>query len=149
MAALRWVHENIAHFGGNPQQVTLAGQSAGGHSVASLISYCREPFFRKAIIQSAPLGFGFSKKYLSKQYHDLLQLIGKPVAEATVPEMLLAQKNLMESSGKAMGFSPYVPALGKEVAVPSLEKVLITWQKDDTSPFVASNYSFCLDKHIG
>lgn len=137
MAALRWVHENIAHFGGNPQQVTLAGQSAGGHSVASLISYCREPFFRKAIIQSTPLGFGFGKKYFSKQYHDFLQLIGKPVGEATVAEMLLAQKSLLESSGKAMAFSPYVPALGKNVAVLSLEKVLVTWQKDDAAPFVA------------
>lgn len=36
-----------------------------------------------------------------------------------------------------MCFSPFVPALGKEVTSPSLEKVLITWQKDDASPFVA------------
>ena len=36
-----------------------------------------------------------------------------------------------------MSFSPYVPGLGKEIAVPSLESVLLTWQKDDTSPFVA------------
>lgn len=137
MAALKWIHENISLFGGDPYQVTLAGQSAGGHSVASLISCCKEPYFRKAIIQSAPLGFQFGEKFLNKQYHDFLHLLGKPVAEATTAEMLLAQKRLMEASGKAMCFSPYVPALGKEMATPSLEKVLITWQKDDTSPFVA------------
>ena len=51
--------------------------------------------------------------------------------------MLIAQKRLMEASGKSMCFSPYVPALGKGIACPSLERVLITWQKDDTSPFVA------------
>lgn len=137
MAALRWVHENISRFGGDPDQVILAGQSAGGHSVASLISCCKEPYFRKAIIQSAPLGFQFGEQYLKKQYRDFLDLLGKTVSEATTTDMLIAQKHLMEASGKSMCFSPYVPALGKGIACPSLERVLITWQKDDTSPFVA------------
>lgn len=137
MAALKWIHENISLFGGDPDQVTLAGQSAGGHSVASLISCCKEPYFRKAIIQSAPLGFQFGEQYLKKQYRDFLDMLGKTVSEATTTDMLIAQKRLMEASGKSMCFSPYVPSLGKEVASPSLEKVLITWQKDDTSPFVA------------
>ncbi|MBQ3207137.1 MAG: carboxylesterase family protein [Bacteroidales bacterium] len=46
MAALKRVHENISRFGGDPHHVTLAGQSAGGHSVAALISCCKEPYFR-------------------------------------------------------------------------------------------------------
>jgi para-nitrobenzyl esterase len=137
MAALKWLHENISRFGGDPSQVTLAGQSAGGYSVASLISCCKEPYFRKAIIQSAPLGFQFGEQYLKKQYRDFLDLLGKTVSEATTTDMLIAQKRLMEASGKSMCFSPYVPALGKGIACPSLERVLITWQKDDTSPFVA------------
>ena len=137
MTALKWIHENISRFGGDPCQVTLAGQSAGGHSVASLISCCKEPYFRKAIIQSAPLGFQFGEQYLKKQYRDFLDLLGKTVSEATTTDMLIAQKRLMEASGKSMCFSPYVHALGKGIACPSLERVLITWQKDDTSPFVA------------
>ena len=64
-------------------------------------------------------------------------MIGKPVAEATTEEMLIAQKQLIQACGKSMCFSPYVPSLGKRTACPSLDKVLITWQKDDTSPFVA------------
>ena len=137
LTVLRWVHENISRFGGDPEQVTLAGQSAGGHSVAALIAYCNEPLFRKAIIQSAPLGLTYSEKYLAEQYRDFLRLLGKPIAEATTEEMLLAQKRLVKASGKAMCFSPYVPLIGKEIATPSLEKVLITWQRDDASPFVA------------
>lgn len=137
LTALRWVHENISRFGGDPDRVTLAGQSAGGHSVAALISVCREPLFRKAIIQSAPLAGQFGEHYLAKQYRDFVRLLGKPVSEASTGDMLSAQTRLIAASGRTMSFSPNVPGLGEEMAVPSLEGVLLTWQKDDTSPFVA------------
>ena len=51
--ALKWVHENIAEFGGDPQNVTIMGQSAGGMSVACLMtSPLAKGLFHKAIIQS-------------------------------------------------------------------------------------------------
>ena len=74
--------------------------------------------FRKAIIQSAPLGFQFGEKYMKKQYQEFLHLLGKPVAEATTTEMLVAQKLLIQSCRKSMCFSPYVPVLGKDIACP-------------------------------
>jgi para-nitrobenzyl esterase len=52
-AALRWVKQNIRHFGGDPDDVTIAGQSAGGVSVlAHLVSRGSRGLFERAIVES-------------------------------------------------------------------------------------------------
>lgn len=53
VAALQWIHDNIASFGGNPDCVTIMGQSGGGGKVAALLQTpAADGLYHRAIIQS-------------------------------------------------------------------------------------------------
>ena len=53
IASLKWISENVARFGGDPDNITVGGESAGGTAVSHLLVNAESrPLFRRAIVQS-------------------------------------------------------------------------------------------------
>ncbi|MEO5706432.1 MAG: carboxylesterase family protein [Alteraurantiacibacter sp.] len=62
--ALQWVRDNIEEFGGDPDNVTIFGQSGGGQKVSLLMAMpAAQGLFHKAIIQSGPAPLALEKPY--------------------------------------------------------------------------------------
>lgn len=69
LAGIKWVKNNISSVGGNPAQITLLGQSSGGDAIAHLLALreCRG-LFKRAIINSAPLGLRRHRQWMNQRY---------------------------------------------------------------------------------
>lgn len=99
ISALRWINTNISAMGGDPNNITLFGHSAGGDAAAHLmIAEGAEGLFQRAIIQSAPLGISRNR---AKMNAKMSQQAATVQDDSPLEEVLRVQTQVAEA---AQGF---------------------------------------------
>ena len=122
MMALKWIHENIAGFGGDPDNVTIFGESAGGASVTLLpLIEGSHKYFKRVIAESGSPVFTRSAEEAIACTDDLMEALGcKTVADlqkTDVTQMinkasiLLGLRVWAERDGKTLPLDPYAAYL--------------------------------------
>ena len=125
--ALRWIRKNAAAFGGDPDKVTIFGESAGGGSV-SLLPFIPEAkgLFRRVIAESGSVALTYSKE----ECMDFTDRLLKESGAASMQDlMLLSEKELMDINVKVNFYNnfpqrdgvlipddPYAPYRGGQTA---------------------------------
>ncbi len=115
ISALRWVHDNIAEFGGDPANVTIFGQSGGGGKVSTLMAMPQaRGLYHRAIVQSGSHLEGLTPDEATKHTLTLIAALGmKPneaaqLAKLPVERLLDALRKVMSAPGVRPNYSPVV-----------------------------------------
>ncbi|AHW58569.1 para-nitrobenzyl esterase [Draconibacterium orientale] len=120
--ALKWIKNNIEQFGGDPQNVTIFGQSGGGGKVSTLMATpAAAGLFDKAIVQSGSLLNSMEARYSRKIGLATLQELGLKASQ--IDELAkLPYEKLLEAGNKA------VSKVREEAGTEGLDALLFGWE---------------------
>jgi len=173
VASLQWVKQNIAKFGGDPDNVTIFGQSGGGGKVVTLMNApSAKGLFQKAIVQSGSYITGFTEKSVSQRVAaalleelglqpaqvDSLQKISYEQLNAAGKKALRKVQEALAKEGKPVGgfglgwgpildgdFLPYQPTDAAAQEIAKNIPLLVGSTKNEFTPFMPGTRGISMD----
>ncbi len=140
LAALEWVRGNIENFGGDPDNVTIFGESAGAFNVLSLmISPLAEGLYHKAISQSG--GIRIIPMDVAQNYHD--EGSGHPLSARELTSRMLLKAGLAVNQEDAQGVQQMMSegAIRKFLLNQSAESILLAQSASESGASDTDNES--------